>query len=64
MYSHVLDTVGECVLQVRAAFYLQINIYLQSSSYLVNCKDDALSEIVFAEFLENLMVDTVGFFYR
>ena len=52
MYNHVLGTVclgsGCC----------------ESKQHLstVNCKDDALPEIVFAEFLENLMADTVGFF--
>lgn len=52
MYDHVFDSVclgsGCC----------------ESKQHLltVNCKDDTLPETVFAEFLENLMVDTVAFF--
>lgn len=53
MYSCVLDTVclgsGSC----------------QSKQILstVNRKDNTLPETVFAEFLENVMLDTVGFFF-
>lgn len=57
-------TLGKLDLQLWIRYSLPGDWELPVKQLLsaVNCKDNTLSETVFAEFLENVMVDTVVFF--